>query len=348
MNPASAIPLRYVVAPAVAQLYEEDKEGFDAATDEPVMAKLSNENDMVSGQESIYGYILNKHAAAQPTLDSVDGSEGFFGGIKKGASALIKAVKDFFKWIWSFFGSKQKVAANKAEGISKALDKNGAKDGDIPYPAHTSQIYMKTGKPDPNIAWVAGAIDNIAKTIDKTVKYAELLQGMAKNTGEYLTKVEGGEKKFGELNNDFNKELGQTFGVTSNKTLSLLSVNDMVYQDGRFSWRGNIQAIRSFQGAKFHTSTSELQGYVTSYNALNKKLGAMMTKIHELEDGIVRTLENHLIVANRLNSKDEANKKVIADTKTIVRSAMANIKTLQTLIFRTSNIVLDIIKVATK
>lgn len=349
MNTASATPLRYVVAPAVAQLYEEDKEGFDAVTDEPVLAKLSNENDMVTGQESIYGYILNKHADVTPSMDSVSGNEGFFGTLKKGASSLIKTVKDFFKWIWSFFGSKQKIMENRAEDIAKQIDKNGAKDGEVPYPKSVSSIYPKQGKPENNLNWLGTAVDNAAKAIDKTIKYADLLKAMAKSTGEALVK-EGGEKTFGSLNEDFKEDLAKIFGVgvTKNSTMNLLTIGDLIYRDGRFSSMGSITAIRAAQGSVFHTSTSQVQGYIKEYHALEGKLDTMMKNIHELETSIVKMLENHLIVAGALTKRDDVHKHLVEDTKTIVRAAMANIKVLQTAIFRSAKAVLDILSAATK
>lgn len=346
MNPASAIPLRYVVAPAVAQLYEDDKEGFDAVTDEPVMAKLSNENDMVTGQESVYGYILNKHATTHVSLDSVDGSEGFFKSVKKGFTDLIKAVKDFFKWIWSFFGSKKKGIENRAEDIAKAIDKNGAKEGEIPYPKSVVGIYQKTGKLDNNIAWLSKSVDNTAKAIDKTIYYVDLVKGLVVITGEKLFK-EGGEKEFLEVYDNFNKALAEKFGIKG-KATNFLGTNDLVLNAGRFAMEFNPQAAAQAKDAKFHTTTAQLQTYIKDYDALMGKIDAMTTAIHSIEGGIVHALENKLIVAGALNKQNPTQKKAVEDLKKVVRATMGNIKVLQGSIYRAANAILDIIAAATK
>lgn len=347
MNPASAIPLRYVVAPAVAQLYEEDKEGFDAVTEEPVLAKLSNENDQVSGLEHIYGYILNNRPTAPVMFDDVSGSEGFIDTIKSSVSSAIKAVKDFFKWIWSFFGSKKKIIENKAEDIAKQVDAHGAKDGDIPYPKSVAFIYLKAGKPEPNINWLSTAITNAAKAIDKTIKYAALLKGLSESAHKSLLN-ETTAINYTDINEEFNKEVATAFGITGAKAISLLSLDDLTFKDGRFAYHINIQSQRNASGAVFHTTTSQLQTYVKEYHALEGKLDDMTKEVHALEGKFIKTLENQLLVAGRLTKSTPQAKKSVDDTRALVRSAMANIKVLQSAVFRSSNAILDVIAVATK
>jgi len=346
MNPASAIPLRYVVAPAVAQLYEEDKEGFDAVTEEPVLAKLSNENDQISGLEHVYSYILNNRPSPPVMFDSVGGVEGFVDTIKSGVKASIQAVKDFFKWLWSFFGSKKKIIEQKAENITNLVDAHGAKDGDIPYPKSVSFIYLKTGKPESNISWLTAAITNAAKAIDKTNKYTELLKGLSDSAHTALMN-ETSEIDYTGINESFSKEVATAFGIT-NKPISFLSLDDLSFKDGRFAYHINVQSQRNVSGAVFHTTTSELQTHVKEYKALKVKLDTMAKNVHDLEGKFIKQLENQLIVSARVAKDNAKGRQSVENTKALVREAMANIKVLQTALYRSANAILDVISAATK
>lgn len=344
MTPASAIPLRYVVTPTVKQLYDDDQEGFDAIEEAPVLAKLSAENDRVDGLEGLYGYILNNSASVP--MDAVSGNEGFFESIKSGGNKLIKTVKDFFKWLWSFFGSKQKSIDIRTRSVNEKLNKNGAKDEDVAYPRSVSVIYPKPGKPDSNINWLGDSITNIVKGIDKATEYTNLLSKLHIDSHTVLTK-ETPEDSYKTITDRFKQGVATTFKLT-NKPSDFVGKADLSLKDDRFVYHQNITAVRNVEGVKFRTTTSQLQGYAKDYGVLKKKMDILVTNVSDLEGRIVKALENHLIVAGRLTQADAEGKKVIEETRVAVRAAMANIKVLQTAIFRSANAVLDVISAATK
>ena len=83
MTPTPVKPAHFTVSPTVKEIYTEGEEEFIAAGEIPQMTLLSNENDSVTGLESIYGTILREHQRKLP-ISSVTGNESFMESVKSG------------------------------------------------------------------------------------------------------------------------------------------------------------------------------------------------------------------------------------------------------------------------
>lgn len=334
MNLVPSVPLRYVVSPTVQEIYKENTEGWEASKEEDTMIKLSNENDRVDGMESVYGFILSNRRRVN--LSGVVGNEGFVSTIKETVSKTIQAIKDFFKWIWSFFGSKKKAIDNKLEKTTLALDNHGVTGKDLPYPKSIYCIYPTASKPSESIDWLHDAITRVVKAVAKALFYVDKLETFI--TGAKMTlDLEG---LFEHLEKHFTDTVTQAFN--NGKIVNFLGVDVLEFKDGKINYALTGLSQEQLKDATFNTSTSQVKEYTSLYKTLQSRLNELSKDIHALENDLIKLLESRLKALN--NQKDP----IIAKVRDVVQKSMSNIKTLQTQIFRAAEAIVDVCTAATK
>lgn len=328
MDAPQTHPLRYVVTPAVKELYEEDQEGYDALMEEPALEKLSNENDRVSGAESIYGHILNHRPRV--TVTSVTGNEGLISMAGSVIMKLIRSVKNFFKWIWSFFGSKEAINKTKSTLVQEKLGLHGAKDGEIPYNATTFTLYPKTGKPDNNLNWVSGVMTGMEKVIGTYEAHADNLHRFFTEMTQQLTGDET-TSKFNVVYADFKKKSAELFVAEGKTVENFLGARTLKAEGGRYKLEVNYAKSAAFKGATFQVSTTQLRSLFEEYNKLDGKMKLLNEKQAKLEDTLVKALNKSL---NAAKDDHPALKKPIDYIKQEVRQCMVNMKMMTTALYQ--------------
>jgi hypothetical protein len=341
MNGQSVAPLRYIVTPTLKDISDQDREEFEAAEAQPVMAELSAENDQVSGTEKYYNYILHSQALVSAELGSVTGAEGLLGSLKRGAGRIIQIVKDFFKWIWSFFSAKEKKIDHKLQYVDSRLRDKGVKAGEVYYPQATYYIYPKTGpgKPAGDLGWVSETNKRIAKGITNANSYATLLTEHL-NLLEKMAKDRKPVSEMVAATTAYSGKVRALFGAPTNKDKATFITQD----DFRFGATKIAYHPTSNRRTDFHISTftttvttvEEIRKDTAANLALVKK---MTVDLHKLEKEMVDTL------TFLKNSKDLGNgvHKVFAS---IINNSLDDIRTFENVLYRALNTIGDLCKAA--
>lgn len=341
MNLQGTVPVRYITTPTLQEIYQEDSDSYDALSEEGAMIELSNENDRVKGTESLYGYILNNRKMPAPDWGEVTGNEGFMDTVKKKMGNFIQMVRDFFKWVWSFFGSKQKRAELRATKFKRDLKEGNVKDGDIKYPGSVIVIYPDNRKPDNNLSWMKKTNENISKGIDKTEGFISLLNDFLSKLKERLS----GEDFLVQVTNSikaFEDDRDKLLGLNDKKVGTLIAPNDIHTTNGVIA-RGNRGLDRKlFKDATFKTSLSEIQTFEKEYSFLVDKLGTLTKNVAKVEAKIIETLNKVVAVQEKVKGAFDI---MIRDT---IRIAMVYIKVLEIFVFYANKAVGDIIAASIK
>lgn len=345
MNTHPVAPLRYVNSPTVYEEYEEDREGYDLVSDETTMVALSRENDKISGLESVYNYVLHRH---QNRLTASTGTEGFIDSVKHGIGKLIQVVKDFFKWIWSFFGTKGKALKDKGDELEVALKANGVREDDIPYPKAAFYIFPKTPRLPSNVGWVSTVIGDIEGGIKTIERYSASVGNFCKELGRLIDHSKYTE--FTTKQSAFYQEVKGLLGVNANQEATLVVKDDLVV--GKNTVEVTINLTRELgvlsndrvKNATFKTNVSQVRELLVKHNRLTESLKDMNTKVHSLENDFVTALMASLDVKE---ASPEA-QAVIKEMKAVIRKAMASLKVMETEVYRSANAVYAVLEAAVK
>lgn len=337
MNLNGVPTLRYVVAPTTKEIYDSDKASYDALDEIPTLDTLSNENDTVDGFESLYGYVLQRRQYLP--IDSVTGNEGFISFIKTTVKVLLVSIKNFFKWVWSFFGSKEKTTEIKSRTVGENLLKYGVNTGEIPYPKTTAFIYPTKTRPANNLNWLSASLTNMVKGVDKAQLYIDKLN-------KFVTPTISPGKEFHELLSGkidaYQKEVNGLFG-NSGKPVNFLSVNDIRLSSGRLTYEMNGQSTHLIKGATFQTTDTQVKTLYAEYSVFKSKLSVLTKSITGLERGMVKTVEFGLELVNAAGKEPAKSKEALSKLRNTINTSMGNIKVLETALYRGSSSVLAII-----
>lgn len=332
MNTNSVAPLRFVLTATVKEEYDAGQDGYDAIAKEPTLAKLSNENDQVGGLEGVYGYIINHRPRPASALTQVEGSEGFFSTLREGFDALVKMVKDFFQWLWSFASGKSAKTKSVAVSLEQKLKQKGMKDEEIPYGTGAYRIYPKDGKPDSNIAWMPGVMTHLGNEAERINRYSKLIEEYCKKVEHDLTSAGG--KNHAAIREGFFKG-----------SHDLLKPNDHGLVDfgrkGAFQYESKTgklvaapipgSSMDRFKSATFRTSLHEVESLVTASLTLGKKIDGVLNNTATSETPIVQSL-NRLLSSTKGSTPDEERQlRAGADViKEVIRVGFSNLQLLET------------------
>lgn len=341
MTGQSVAPLRYIVTPTLKDISDADREEYDAVEAQPVMAELSAENDQVSGTEKYYNYILHSRAVVAAELGSVSGAEGIWSSLKDGANKVIQMVKDFFKWIWSFFSAKEKKIDLKLQQVDFHLRDKGVKSGDIHYPQGTYYIYPKTvlGKPATDLSWVTETNKRIAKGITNAGSYASLLtehlsllKRLAKEDKPVADMVKGTIAYQGKIRGLF----GNT--TTADKA-TFITQDDFRFGVTRIIYNPTSTRRRDFQTSTFTTSVTTVEEIRKEAVANLAQLKKMTVDLQKLEKEMVDTLT----FLKGVKGISSGVQKVF---KNIVTNSLEDIRMFEHVLYRSLNTMGDLLKAA--
>lgn len=336
---------RFINTPTVEALYNaENPESVVDAPDDTI-DDLSDEYDKVSGTESLYYQYVFSHIPRQQDLGSVQGTEGFMSWIKDMVGSLITAVKNFFKWVFSFFTGKKEVAARKNKNLLEKLDQNGVKKHFTHYPLGYMNAWASKAKIPANLDWVSksitdwdkavGQVKAYTKEVTDTVKAAETLYV---SRGQ-LSKVKGELEK---LFKDHQAALIKIFGKDPAPFIGGASIS--ITAHGKISLKADPDLLESDKNAGFISSETTTRALAKSLQTMNSSFDGLIQQSVTLEKVFIHGLNKSLEFANAMEVQDEAAAKALTSSlQEIVRNGMAGIKILETLVFKVYNTTSDIV-----
>lgn len=335
---------RFINTPTVEALYNaENPESVVDAPDDKI-DDLSDEYDKVDGNESLYYQYVFSQIPRKPELDTVQGTEGFMSWIGDMVSSLITAVKNFFKWVFSFFTGKKEVAARKNKELIDKLDKNGVKKHFTHYPQGYMNLWASKAKIPANLDWMPKAIDGWHTATGKVQAYIKEVGDTAREaealfTGKQLSQTkEAMEKLFKEhheaLIKIFGKDPAPFIGGT---TISITA-------HGKLSLKVDPDLLESDKNAGFISSESTTRSIAKSLESMNTVFEGMINKSVELEKVFIKGLNSSLSFSKKTEQENQASARAIASAlEEIVRNGMAGIKVLETLVFKVYNTTTSIV-----
>jgi len=339
MNGQSVAPLRFIVTPTLKDISDQDREEFDAIEQQPVMEELSAENDQVSGTERYYNYILHSHAVVAADLGSVSGTESILDSVKNGVKKVIQMVKDFFKWIWSFFSAKEKKIDNKLENIDHRLKDKGVKSGEITYPQKTYFIYPKPGKPAKDLGWVSETNKRVAKGITNVNSYAAKLTDLL-NTMERMAKD---RQPVGEITKavvGFNGQVRDIFDARGRDKATFITTDDFRFGPTKIQYNPSGNVRKDFHAATFTTTQTTVEEIRKETKANLVHLKTLTVDLQKLE----RTMVDTLTLLS--NSKDIPSS-VHKVFSSVIRNALEDIKGFEHVLYKALVTITDLCWAAT-
>lgn len=315
---------RFINTPTILRDYEEDQKGYDQVIEGSRVIELSREYDRVDGNEELYKVLLNRLNV--PSY-SVAGNEGFFESFKAGGAKLIQTVKDFFKWLFSYFTSKSEVAKRKSENLSLALSSYGVVSKDIPFPPTVLGLYNKPGYPNGSLNWMASAMDEVI-TFSKHIRaYIKVIKGL----GPIVQSIRSNE--IDKALADRDKLIADSyaaFGIQDPVVGKIVygQTKLTVSKSGEFAFLDSGLAKKELT---FKTDLTEITQLVTKNNELVKESDEMMKDFTALEQEFVRDITASMTI----QGMDQAQKDALEKVHQLVRTSMANVNKLSKRVFRT-------------
>lgn len=330
---------RFINTPTVEALYNaENPESVVDAPDDKI-EDLSDEYDQVSGTESLYYQYIFSHIPRKQDLDSVQGTEGFMSWVKDMVSSLITAVKNFFKWVFSFFTGKKEVAARKNKNLIEKLDKNGVKQHFTHYPAGYTSVWASKAKIPANLDWMTKASEDWKKANAKTVEYInEIKKTVQTAESTYLKKgqLSKGKDELEKLFKAHHDAIVRIFGKEPALFIGGCTVS--ITAHGKLSLKPDPDLLEADKNAGFISSETTTRTLATGLTAMNTTFQGTINKSTELESVFIKGLNNSLSFANTVEVNDEAVAKQLTNSlQEIVRNSMAGVKALETLLFKVYN-----------
>lgn len=330
---------RFINTPTVEALYNaENPESVVDAPDDTIN-DLSDEYDQVSGTESLYYQYIFSHIPRQQDLGSVQGTEGFMSWIKDMIGSLITAVKNFFKWVFSFFTGKKEVAARKNKDLIAKLDANGVRKHFTHYPAGYPSVWASKAKIPANLDWMKKAAEDWKKANAKTVEYInEIKKTVSAAEGIYISKgqLSKGKEDLEKLFKTHHDAIVRIFG--KDPALFLGGTYVSITAHGKLSLKADPDLLESDKNDGFISSETTTRALATDLTSMNKVFQTTIEKSVELESVFIKGLNNSLDFANTVEVQNEATaKQLTSSLQEIVRNSMAGVKALETLLFKVYN-----------
>lgn len=336
---------RFINTPTVEALYNaENPESVVDAPDDKI-DDLSDEYDQVSGTESLYYQYIFSHIPRQQNLDSVQGNEGFLSWIKDMVSSLITAVKNFFKWVWSFFTGKKEVAARKNKNLLEKLDQNGVRKHFTHYPLGYMNLWASKAKIPANLDWMTKAIADWTAAANKVSAYTKEV-GETVNAAErlYISKGQLSKAKddLEKLFKDHQAALIKIFGKDPAPFIGGTTI--AITAHGKLSLKVDPDLLEADKNAGFISSETTTRALAKSLVTMNTTFDGMISKSVDLEVIFIKGLNKSLEFANQLEVTDQAAAKAVSSSlQEIIRNGMAGIKVLESLVFKVYGTASDIV-----
>lgn len=322
---------RFINTPTVMELYEQENKGADLAVEDKLVDDLSDEYNQVTGNEGYYK-LLFAHLQSPHANCSVAGNEGLLSWVKDGIKALITAVKNFFKWLFSFFTSKKVAVEKKGENLEEALNKHGVKKDEITYPAAAAVLWASQQKMPANLDWMKAALDKLDKAMGKGEEYVKEVQSFVDAAGKLQVKAFISEHKtqYDKLLVDHITAVGKLFTGAD----FIGGVKASVGDAGKVKVDTDAKLLKVGAG-KFKTNDTQVRELLKEALAVNKRFDELLATAVKLETVFVKQLNVSMEWAWTVELKDQkAADSIITGVKQAVTNAMATIKALENTFFR--------------
>jgi hypothetical protein len=325
---------RFINTPTVEALYNaENPESVVEASDDKI-DDLSDEYNKVSGTESLYYQYVFSHIPRQHDLNRA-GNEGFVSWIGDMVNALITAVKNFFKWVFSFFTGKKEVAARQNKDLLAQLDKSGVRKHFTHYPNGYMTLWASKAKVPNNLDWVLKSVDDLEKAAAKVKAYV-------KEVGDVVEKAEAAfvgkqlstaKEKFDKLFKDHHANLVKIFGGDPAAFVGGTTVS--VNAHGKVVMKVDPDLLEAEKNAGYLPNETKTREIAKALDGTNKVFADVINDAVKLENVFVKNLQGSLAFAKSTELENEAVAKSMAsDLNELIRNGMAGIKILETLIFK--------------
>ena len=343
---------RFVNTPTVMELWEVEHAKEPQEVDDKEVDDLSDEYDNkgdVTGTESYYKWILSGIQEPHRDLKLWSGNEGLWSTVKSGLSSLIEGIKKFFKWVFGFFTSKQRIVDQTTEKLEKAIKIKGVKEGDIPYPKDYPLIWNAEGKPGNDIGWIKGKLTLIESSINNEgKKYIEVLNNYISGLGTILGthgQISQAKEKFDDAEKAFVSKL-----ATAIKTGPFMACTTLeIGKNGKLIAKANPKITRAGKATTFKATVSGVEAILNAVQHTNDLYGDFTKKVSELETIFIDRCNQAIKLGTDLEVEDETKAKAIADRiKQVLNVHMANIKLLQNLYFKAINAGLTVANASVK
>ena len=326
----SVLPLRFINTPTVLELYEQEHQGDKLGVAEEDVDKLSDEYNTVAGNEGYY-QLLFQHSKA-PYSGSRTGNEGLLETARAGIKKVIESVKAFFKWLFSFFVSKKKIAEDKIEDLKQLLDKNGIKQTDVTYPSSAGVLWASKAKIPATLDWVVKALTALGDDITKGETYLKETRTFIEAAGKLQVKGFLAEHK-SRYDKLLTEHVASVTKLFSAKTFSAGSVTT-VEKTGKVRVNKS-DTVGKAGGGTYKTNDTQVRALFKTLEGLNERFEKQVNAATSLEALLVKQLETGVTWAFTLDQKDKpAGESIVGGVKRAVTDAMGTIKQLNTAYFQ--------------
>jgi len=346
------LPLRYVNTPTVMELWETEHAKEPAEHAEEEVEELSDEYDTkadVTGTEGYYQWVMTHMPAVRRDVSLYSGNEGIWGGIKNGLTWIVENIKKFFKWVFSFFTSKQRMVDQTADKLEKTIKIKGVKEGDIPYPKDYQFIWNAEGKPGHDIGWIKSKLTEIENAIKNEGRgYIKALKEHTGAIGTVLinhAQLSKAKEDMAKAETVFTTKLAEVIKPGPFLAGVILGHG----KGGKLITNANPKIGRSAKGLTFKATVSVVENILGAIQTTNNLYGEFTKEVVEMENVFVQRVNDALKLGNSLELENEAAAKALADkVKQTLTTNMANIKLLETLLYRAINAALSVANAAVK
>lgn len=339
---------RFINTPTLLEEYNADQKGYDQVIDDDVVVDLSREYDRVGGNEEFYKAIFSH--VSLPDVAVVSGNEGFMASVLKGMSSVMQAVKDFFKWLFTFFTGKKEVSKRKTNSLELAINANGVSTDEIPYPPSYLNVYNKQGITDNNLGWMSGAFDDCLKAVKRVETYIKAVESKIESMTPAL--MERGAQGGSELNAcaaELVKAGQDALGIEK------LGAPHTFYGlvDIQMDKEGKLKELpdppNTTKNPKFRTDQVQVWALLKKHQELLKAADAMMQESVKLEKVFIKRLNKDMENIRKRDQVENATfSRTVSQIQAVLRHIMANLKLTQTIVFRTVFASLAILSATTK
>ena len=330
--------VRAINTPTVMEEYEQDQEGYNQMVDPETATQLSREYDRVTGNEALYRTLLSRIIVDDHS--AITGNEGFFDTIKKGVSTIIQTVKDFFKWLWEFFTGKTVVWGHKVESLEEKLKKTGVPSGEIKYPAGWTGIYNQKTAPSSSLTWLGEALTDLKSGLGKVDAYVKALKKFGDSVGGLL-----GNDKASALDKeieDLHTQIKNIFKATGSEPVKFFCNYTVKVTGGSAEVKPLTLSFDGKKEFKFKTDSNQIAGYMNTAKGISDEFIKHIKDSSSLEQGFIKALNKTLEAAKA----EDPNKTAPGKIQTVVRTAMGDIKRMETALQRAVNSALDVLGAA--
>lgn len=349
----TVIVRRFINTPTVKELYDEENQGEDLGVDQDTVDDLSDEYDQVSGNEQYYKSMFKYLPKPYQDLGSVAGNEGFFGWVKNLITGLIAKVKKFFRWIFSFFTSKQKISKEKTIDLETKIKDKGVKTEPVPYPTDAEMVWGKDAPFPNNLDWLVGSLKEQSTFMQTTSSVVGTIGKFAASASHELSNSNVKEENIKKIIEDAKKSIVKLLYGSESKGKKYLyggyDISITEKWDVKLNPNSRI-AKKNDRGQFVSTLNKVVDAHKEIKELCNKDFVELIKAISELEKTFIANLEESANLAKNASEKSRETeiKGIVRLVSDFTTSSMSLIKQLESIAYRSFKAGVAIVNAAVK